>query len=203
VSTSKWRSVSISRDCCCLRATICFCNCENSDFMISSLSLIAVSLTPSIKSRSLNLSVETSTEATGDIASALDKRGNKSLTAIIASTQVALSSLLSALKCSLFFVPVHTENLLSSDLFSLTEHTYTKYNMQIYYFNFESSVLDTPLFQTLHHIRHFCLYLYYHIHLRYKNILQYRKKKLFQTYQSRMKEILLFISLIIPTPPCY
>ncbi|KAK7279594.1 hypothetical protein RJT34_24647 [Clitoria ternatea] len=34
----------------------------------------------------------------------------------IASTHIALSSIFSALKCSLFFVPVHTENLLSSDL---------------------------------------------------------------------------------------
>jgi len=124
VSTSNWRKVSISSKCLCLRATICFFNWENSNFMISSHSPIVASLTPSSKSLSLNLSVEIATDATGDKTSALGKRGYMSFTAIIASTHMALSSLLSALKCSLFFVPVHTENLLLSDLFSRTEHTY-------------------------------------------------------------------------------
>lgn len=178
MSTSKWRSVSISSDCFCLRATICFCNWENSNLTISSTSLIAVSRTPSIKRRSLNLCVETSGEEKGDIASDLGKRGNKSLTALIASTQEALSSLLSALKCSLFFVPVLTENLLSSELFSLTEHTYTKYSMQIYNFN-----TLTHHFWMLHFFKHFITFIF--------------------SVSISIYYLCSYISLILPTPTCY
>lgn len=114
----------MSNNCFCLRTTRCFCISNSSLFIMSSLSWMVASLSPSSKRRCLNFSVETTMLSTaGPISSALDTRGNMSLTAFNASNHDALSSLLSALKCSLFFVPVYTENLLSSDLLSLIEHT--------------------------------------------------------------------------------
>ena len=100
-----------------------------------SLSWMAASLTPSSKSRCLNFSVDNATFwAAGAMSSALDTRGNMSFTAFNASTHAALSSLLSALKCSLFFVPVYTENLLSSDLLSPIEHTCGVRNISYLYY---------------------------------------------------------------------
>ena len=114
----------MSNNCFCLRTTRCFCISNSSLLIMSSLSWMVTSLSPSSKRRCLNFSVEiTMLSTAGPISSALDTRGNMSLTAFNASNHDALSSLLSALKCSLFFVPVYTENLLSSDLLSLIEHT--------------------------------------------------------------------------------
>uniref|UniRef100_A0A0A9DI59 Uncharacterized protein n=1 Tax=Arundo donax TaxID=35708 RepID=A0A0A9DI59_ARUDO len=86
---------------------------------------MAASLTPSCCSRCLRRSVETATAAAvspGPTISLEDILGNMSLVARSASSHAALSSLVSARRCSLF-VPEKIENLLSSDLLSLTVDT--------------------------------------------------------------------------------
>lgn len=123
--TSNCRRVSISMDCFCRRRINWFCKAENSVLIICSQSKMAVSLTLSSCSRCLSFSVETAIPSTDAISSLFDIRGNISFTASKASTHVALSSRVSALKCSLF-VPVNIENLLSSDLLSLMEETWWK-----------------------------------------------------------------------------
>lgn len=93
-----------------------------------SLSAMAASLTPSCCSRCLSRSVETATAAAvspGPTISLEDILGNMSLVARSASSHAALSSLVSARRCSVF-VPEKIENLLSSDLLSLTVDTCTR-----------------------------------------------------------------------------
>lgn len=122
LGTSNCLKVSISIRCFCLSSISWFCKDANSFLIISSLSWIADSLTPSFISCCLNLSVETATSSTGAINSLLDILGNISFTACNASIHAILSSLVSALRCSLF-VPVKIENLLSSDLLSRMDET--------------------------------------------------------------------------------
>nr|GLL44482.1 Os12g0285650 [Ipomoea trifida] len=86
---------------------------------------MAASLTCSSIRRFRNFSVETEMLSKGAINSLLESLGNISFTVCSASVQAILSSLVSALKCSLF-VPVKIENLLSSDLLSRIDETYTK-----------------------------------------------------------------------------
>nr|GMD74685.1 Os12g0285650 [Ipomoea batatas] len=83
------------------------------------------SLTCSSIRRFRNFSVETEMLSKGAINSLLESLGNISFTVCSASVQAILSSLVSALKCSLF-VPVKIENLLSSDLLSRIDETYKK-----------------------------------------------------------------------------
>nr|GMD76187.1 Os12g0285650 [Ipomoea batatas] len=86
---------------------------------------MAASLTRSSIRRFRNFSVETEMLSKGAINSLLESLGNISFTVCSASVQAILSSLVSALKCSLF-VPVKIENLLSSDLLSRIDETYKK-----------------------------------------------------------------------------
>lgn len=120
--TSKCRSVSISCHCFCLSNKSWFCNAANSVFIIFSVSWMAVSLTPSERSRCLILSVDTDRKSIGAMSSLLDILGNNSFTACNASIHATRSSRVSARKWSLF-VPVKMENLLSSDRLSRIEET--------------------------------------------------------------------------------
>jgi hypothetical protein len=127
-STSSWRRVSKRSACFCLASTSCLCRASNSSRTILSLSAMAASLTPSCCSRCLRRSVETATAAAvspGPTISLEDILGNMSLVTRSASSHAALSSLVSARRCNVF-VPEKMENLLSSDLLSLTVDTYTR-----------------------------------------------------------------------------
>lgn len=105
-----------------MRTMSWFCSAANSLRMICSQSWRADSLTPSCRRRCRRRSVDTAAASTGAMSSLFDILGNISLTACSASIHDALSSRVSALRCSLF-VPVKIENLLSSDLLSLIEDT--------------------------------------------------------------------------------
>lgn len=111
--------------CFCFKSINWFCSEENSFLMICSLSSIAASFTPSSNNLRLSFSVDTARLSTGAINSLLDILGNMSFIVCNTSTHANLSSLLSALRWSLF-VPVKIENLLSSDRLSRIDETWTE-----------------------------------------------------------------------------
>lgn len=103
--------------------------------MISSLSSIAASCTPSSISRSLSFSVEITKLSAEAISSLFEIRGNISLTACSASNHAARSSRESARRWSRF-VPVKIENRLSSEPLSLIDETWSIKNRRSWIQNY-------------------------------------------------------------------